>query len=180
MDPYENPESHSNKTLWIIGGIIFAVMVIALLYGLSQKTLLQMDHDTSSDASSTTLPLTQHKDIFAGKETVLTPVTTTSLEVVNLETNPPQVQAHISYELSGTCSVLDTPEIARHDQEFTISLTARAAKDAPCASEKIPGETVINLPVTALHPGTYQVITGKQKTMFTLQALEHLAPTADK
>lgn len=180
MDPYENPESHSNKTLWIIAGIIFTVMVIALLYGLSQKTLLRMDRDDTSVSSSTPTPSSKSKDVFAGKETIGTPVTTTSLEVVNLETNPPQVQAHLSYELAGNCSVLSEPEVTHHDQEFTVTLTARAPKDNPCSSEKIPGETVINLPVTTLHTGTYHVIAGKQKATFTLQALEQLAPTADK
>lgn len=181
MDPYENPESHSNKTLWIIGGIILLVMIIALIYGLTQKTLLKVDDDASSVTPTLHTPTrTNTKDPFSGKETVVTPVTTHTLEVVNLETNPPQVQAHITYDLSGDCSILDTPVATLVDKKFSLDLTARALKDAPCTKNLVPGEVVVDLDVQKLSPGTYTVTAGKQKTTFTLQALEHLAPTADK
>jgi hypothetical protein len=40
---YDQNESNGKKTLWIIGGIILVVMIIALVYGATQKSLNKAD-----------------------------------------------------------------------------------------------------------------------------------------
>lgn len=180
MDPYENPESQGKKTLWIIGGIILVVMLIALIYGISQNNLLK---NTPAHTTDTDAVIPQQKiQPLSDKESVITPVTTKKLEVVNLETHPPQVQAHVAYTLTDTCAVLDTPEITSAGTTYTISLTARTPleKKSSCIQQTTPGDIVVHLPVPQEASGNYTVLVGKQKTSFHVSATAAALPYGDK
>ena len=186
MENYDQQESNGKKTLWIIGGIILVVMIIALVYGATQKSLknatqnaddeqvqLTSDGTTSSTVkgSNTTVPL---------EDLIELPVAITKLEVVNLETFPQKVQAHVTYGLSGDCAVADAPNVSASGKVFTITMTSHAKKNAPCTKNIVSGDTVIDLPVEGLPAGTYTVKAAKISKTFKLSADNEIQFSGDK
>ena len=185
---YDQNESNGKKTLWIIGGIILVVMIIALVYGATQKSLNKADTQADTVATETVRTASQSgsvknlgtTSVLGTTETIELPVGVTSLDVVNLQTFPQKVQARVGYSLSGNCAALDTPAVTGSGKVFTVSLTSRAPKDAPCTKNLIPGDIVVDIPVEGLAAGKYSVKVGKSTKTFTLVADNKIQYSGDK
>ncbi len=185
---YDQNESNGKKTLWIIGGIILVVMIIALVYGATQKTLNKADVQADTVTNETVRTQNQSGSVknsgttavLGDVETIELPVGITSLDVVNLQTFPQKVQARVGYSLSGNCAVLDTPTVTVSGKVFTVSLTSRAPKDAPCTKNLVPGDSVVDIPVEGLAAGKYSVKVGKSTKTFTLVADNQIQYSGDK
>lgn len=194
MNNYDQEESNGKKTLWIIGGIILVVMIVALVYGATQKSL--KNADTAADSSNETIQLDK-PTTGAVKPTVTTgtgsdtavlgdsdmielPVSITKMDVVNLKTIPQQVQARISYGLSGDCAVVDTPNMSISGKVFTVTMTSHAPKNAPCTRNIVPGEIVVELPVDGLAVGKYTVKAGTISKTVSIVAESSLVPIGEK
>lgn len=185
---YDQNESNGKKTLWIIGGIILVVMIIAIVYGATQKSLNKADVQADTVASETVRTPNQTgaiknsgtSSVLGDVETIELPVGITSLDVVNLQTFPQKVQARIGYSLSGNCAVLDTPAVTGSGKVFTVVLTSRAPKDAPCTKNIVPGDIVIDIPVEGLAAGKYSVKVGKSTKTFALVADNKIQYSGDK
>ncbi len=188
---YEEGASQGNKTLWIIGGIIVVIMIIGLVYGATQRSLKTTDQNTDDDALVVLDPVTGNRlpssgnntpgvPALADSEKVVLPVEITSLDVVNLETFPNQVQARIAYGLSGDCAVLDTPTVSLVGTVYTVTMTSYAPKDAVCTKNIVPGERVVVIPVEGVRAGTYSVKVGSKTKTFTLQTDNKVQFSGDK
>lgn len=186
---YDQSESNGKKTLWIIGGIILVVMIVALVYGATQKSLNKADMQADATTNETVRTQTQTGSVknqsgttavLAATETVDLPVGITSLDVVNLQTFPQKVQARVGYTLSGDCAVLGTPTVTGQGKVFTVSLTSQAPKDAPCTKNLVPGDVVVDIPVEGLAAGKYSVKVGKSVKAFTLVADNKIQYSGDK
>lgn len=187
---YDQNESNGKKTLWIIGGIILVVMIIALVYGATQKSLNKADVQadtvaneavrTSNQSNSAAVKNSGTTTVLGDTETIDLPVGITSLDVVNLQTFPQKVQARVGYNLSGNCAVLDTPTVTGTGKVFTVSLTSKAPKDAPCTKNLVPGDIVVEIPVEGLAAGKYSVKVGKSVKTFTLVADNKIQYSGDK
>lgn len=188
--PYEPSESNGKKTLWIIGGIILVVMIIALVYGATQKTLKNAETDTGGNEPGVQLN-TQNQPkgtvstgtdtaVLGAAEMIELPVTVKGLDVVNLQTFPQRVQSNISYNLQGNCAVLDTPTVTVSGKVFTVVMTSHAPKDAVCTKDSIPGDTVVEIPVAGLAAGKYTVKAGKIARSLTMVADNQIQYSGDK
>lgn len=184
MEPnYDNQESGSKKTLWIIGGIVLVIMVVGLVYGATQKTIKNSGGVQAPSASlnAPSINSTGSDALVLGtSETIETPVSITGMDVVNLQTFPQKVQARVMYTLQGKCSVLDTPTVSHSGKIFTISLTARAAKDTSCEPTAVSGNVVIDIPVADLLAGTYSVKIAKFTKSFIFKQDNQVQYTSDK
>ncbi len=187
---YEPTESNGKRTLWIIGGIILVVMIIALVYGATQKTLKNTETDISGNESDVqlnnqnqskgTVSTGTDTAVLGAAEMIELPVTIKGLDVVNLQTFPQKVQSRITYSLQGNCAVLDTPTVVVSGKVFTVEMTSRAPKDASCTKDPVPGDIVVDIPVTGLPAGKYTVKAGKSSKTFTLAADNQIQYSGDK
>lgn len=188
---YEEGSSNGKKTLWIIGGIIVVVMIVALVYGATQRSLKQTSDTPGEDITITPtggvsdqgLAPAQPRptsDTPIPENMVALPVQVNSLDVVNLETFPQKVQARVTYGLSGSCAVLDTPVVKQSGKTFTITMTSRALKDVACTKAIVPGEIVIDIPVLGIAAGNYSVKLGTITKSFTLKSDNEIQFTSDK
>ncbi len=183
MEPtYEQrPEGSGKKTLLIIGGIILVVMIIALVYGATQKTIKNSDTTGSNvPVTNQPAPSTQGSGTVMGAERVAVTPTITGLDVVNLETFPYKVQARVKGTVPEGCAAFDTPTVAQSGKTFTISVTASKPKDAVCTQAVTQQEAVVDVPVAGLSAGTYTVKTGKYSKTFKLSSDNSVQYTSDK
>ena len=187
---YEPSESNGRKTLWIIGGIILVVMIIALVYGATQQSL-NNDQNIANTSSESAQAAIQGRDgdaatngsdrmVMGSAETVELPVAVTGIEVVNLHSFPQKVQARVTYTLQGECAILDNPAISHSGKTFTITLASRAPKNIPCTKNPVPGDRVVDVPVAGLPAGKYTVKVGKSSKVFTLLADNQIQYSGDK
>lgn len=172
-----NQEEGGKKTLWIIGGIILVVAIIAVVYGATQKTL-KKNTDTNTDGS-----VTMNEDgttVLGADRVVVSGSTVTAMDVVNLQTFPYKVQARIKGTVPDSCSTFDTPKVTSSGKTFTITVTASHPKDAVCAQVVTDREVVIDLPVAGLAAGTYTVKVGATTKTFTLATNNTIEYSGDK
>ena len=182
---YDNDEpSNGKKTLWIVGGIILAVMIIALIYGATQKSLRNPGAPETSKATPAATgsgsATTPGSSVLGADERVQVIPTIKGLEVVNLQTYPYKVQASVSGTVPEGCSTLDTPTVTLSGKVFTISATASRPKDAMCTEVVTPQSAVVDIPVDGLSPGKYGVKIGKITKTFTLLEPSTIQPSGDK
>ena len=178
-----------SKTLWIIGGIILAIMIVGLVYGATQSALKKANSqaDTAkplelnnTPGASVPAPVADNGSVLGASDMVPMPVAIKGLQVVNLETLPQQVQAHISYSLAGDCATADTPTAVRSGSAFTVSLTSHAPKDATCSHGAVPGDVIVTIPVEGLAAGKYIVKVGTVSRSFVLKADNEVSPPISK
>lgn len=164
MDAYEDSNQGSKKTLWIIGGVILLIMIVAVIYGITQKTINNNTENLTIDENSSVLKDNQVK---AGQEMITTPVALKTLDLVNLQTIPQKVQARITADLADACSRANAV-VTSSGNSFTITLTAQKPKDSVCAQVVTAYESIVDLPVAELALGKYSVTVGGISKTFTL------------
>lgn len=183
---YENESGSGKKTLWIIGGIILVVMIIALVYGATQKNLsgeIMKDSSEKSTpivSSSTTGQTMTSQEVLGITDRIEVIPSLVSMDLVNLETIPYQAQARISGTVPDGCSQFDTPTTNRIGNIITISLTASHAKDATCSQAPTKRSVIVQLPVAGLDEGNYIVTFGTISKTLTLSTAKALQYTDDK
>jgi hypothetical protein len=185
---YDQQESNGKKTLWIIGGIILVVMIVALIYGATQKSLKNADLNADSSslqviqspAPNSVKTVTSSSAVLGDSEMIELPVTIKTMDVVNLQRIPQEAQVRIGYSLLGECGVLDTPVVAVTGKVFKVTLTAHALKDAQCNKVVVPGEIIVNLPIEGIPAGKYSVRVGKSVKSLTLVADNQIQYSGDK
>lgn len=183
---YENEAGNGKKTLWIIGGIILVIMIIALVYGATQKNLSgQADQEpVRSDAARTTVPAksqTQPAQAVSGaSDRVSVTPSISSMDLVNLETVPYQAQARIQGTVPDGCSEFDQPAAVRTGNVITVSVTASHARDATCSQAATKRSTVVDLPVAGLDDGKYVVRLGTISRTLEISSAKASQYTGDK
>jgi heme/copper-type cytochrome/quinol oxidase subunit 2 len=170
-------EPKSKAGLWTAIGIVVVIVIIALIYFATQKTIkndanIQNDPITNAPITGTTT--------VAGAERIAVTPSISALEINNLQTFPYKVQARVKANLPDACSDLDTPTVARSGNTFTITATASKVKDAVCAQVITPKEIVVDLPVAGLSAGKYAVKLGTITKTFTLASDNTIEYTSDK
>ena len=92
-----------------------------------------------------------------------------SIELLLLESFPLQARAVVSGYLPDGCTELYEIDVAREDQEFTVTLvTRRPTGDVVCTMALEPFEETVDLEIEGLEAGTYTVIAQDQQAEFTL------------
>lgn len=180
---YENEAGNGKRTLWIIGGIILAIMIIALVYGATQKNLSgQADQEpVRSDAARTTVPAkSQTQAVSGASERVSVTPSISSMDLVNLETVPYQAQARIQGTVPDGCSEFDQPTAVRTGNVITVSVTASHARDATCSQAATKRSTVVDLPVAGLDDGKYVVRLGAISRTLEISSAKASQYTGDK
>ena len=197
-DPEDPRQSGGKSTLFIIGGIILVIVIIALVYAATQHSvnqqvgtmtgpsanipLNQIPADQGSSASGVggaAGASTASTTVAGATEMVATPVTITGLDVVNLQTFPYKVQAHITGTMPDGCSTASA-SIAGTGKTFTITVVAAKAKDAMCTQVITPYDATIDVPVASLAAGKYTVKLGKIIKSFTLAQDNQVQYSGDK
>lgn len=183
---YDNESGNGKKTLWIIGGIVLVIMIVALVYGATQKNLATekvADTDIRKTQQAALPPKTSssQQPVVAGAVDRVTVVPSiTSMDLVNLETLPYQAQVRVQGTLPDGCSIFDTPMITRAKNIITVAITGSHAKDATCSQATTKHSTVVDLPVSGLDDGTYVVKLGTFSKKLTLSHAKAAQHTDDK
>ena len=91
-----------------------------------------------------------------------------SLQLLQLESFPVQVNVVASGYLPDPCTQVDEIQKRRQDNTFFITIRSSKPHDAVCTQAVNNFEQVIPLEVAGLKQGTYTVIVNGQTTTFTL------------
>ncbi len=179
---YEQGPENGKKMLWIIGGTVLTIMVIALVYNAVQHSL-RATSDAIPPAVTMNTPASATSSdtaVLGASDRIATIPTITGMEVVNLQTLPYQVQAKITGTVPDSCSTFDTPSVTQSGKTFTVSLTASKPSGSTCTSVVTDQSIVTDIPVAGLNPGRYVVKIGKISRSFTLKPAADIAPEVTK
>lgn len=148
-----------NKIItWLMALLIITSLV--LFSGCTQDTGVTPDEPV---VDGNNISDTDGGDYIYGKATVQ------SIDILQLESFPVQVNVVAAGYLPDGCTEIDGITEERNGNTFTVTLTTKRPADMMCTEAIVPFEKVISLDVYGLGAGTYDVDVNGINGSFTLQ-----------
>jgi len=138
----------NSKTLYIILGIVIAVVVIIVIFVSKGK---QYNADTNQTQNGSSLAQYDREELTIQKAQV------DEVSVVIMESFPVQVRVTAKGNLRNGCEEIYEVLQQKTDQTFRVLLNAAVPKDAVCTQVVRPFEETFSLDVLGLSAGTYTV-----------------------
>ncbi len=99
------------------------------------------------------------------------------IEIRMTDTNPVQVNAVVSGNLTESCATLGQSQVQYVPSQFLITIYTQSPADRGCAPSTTPFETTILLDTKDLPAGTYSVVVNGVIASFSLPAVSAPSPT---